>query len=355
MTAYQVKKSLDTLTCWPSRRRSFIQHRHRKEGIIVLRPITARWVKAYRAVWDSSLPDSYKDVLFFVWSQFAGKVPHSGGEFNTMENLGASDGESDPMENRGGKALFRCSLFGRQQPSIWRCCYVGGRNKMRKHMVSDMVSCMVKVGLLVVRDMATSRSAMLCEEPSEETIRTLQNRCSVQNDSTRNLAGNPAEKHAEPSGPTRGTQRKQVRNPAEKREEPTFSEPFSKPTRTTPFQNPFSKAPLIVASAACSSRGAASQPDPRGGEQSHTLCDSLASQRKPPTPDGRRVPSNWARQFGCSGRLSRLLTLGGCRRRRNRGNLEAPPEGKPPSLDSTSRSLHDFLIGKQERSSPPCS
>jgi hypothetical protein len=118
MTAYQVKKSLDTLTCWPSRRRSFIQHRHLREGIIVLRPITKRWVKAYRAVWDSSLPDRYKDVLFFVWSQFAGKDHHSGGEFGHKESLGASDGESGHKETGGGKALFRCSLFGRAQPSV---------------------------------------------------------------------------------------------------------------------------------------------------------------------------------------------------------------------------------------------
>ncbi|MHB8864402.1 MAG: hypothetical protein ACYC6N_18520 [Pirellulaceae bacterium] len=257
MTAYQVRKSLDRLMCWPSRRRSFIQHRHLKEGIIVLRPITARWVKAYRAVWDSSLPDRYKDVLFFVWSQFAGKVPHSDGESNTMENLGTSAGDSDPMEKRGSAALFRCSLFGRQQPSILRCCYVGRRNKMRKHMVSDMVSRMVQAGLLVVRNMATSRSAMLCEEPSKETIRALQNRSCVQNDATRNPAGNPAEKHEEPSKPSRGTQRKNLRNPAEKHEEPTFSKPVSKPKSKTQPQNPIFKTPL--GSAACSGWGAASQ------------------------------------------------------------------------------------------------
>ncbi|MFO7764620.1 MAG: hypothetical protein R6V61_12910, partial [Wenzhouxiangellaceae bacterium] len=65
MTAHRLRKSLEMLKRWPDKDTPFLRHVG-SDDLFILRPVPNRWVKAYRATWESSLPDSHKDVLLFV-------------------------------------------------------------------------------------------------------------------------------------------------------------------------------------------------------------------------------------------------------------------------------------------------
>jgi hypothetical protein len=135
----RAEKAIAVLRSWPSRRNAFIAQADRKRGIYVLRPLPARWVRAYRWLLDSSLLDDIKDVLLFIRSRFAHKT-------------------------KGGAELFDCNLYGEVQPSIRRCCRLNGTgNKARSARVKEVVAELQRLGLLVVIARARRNRAMVVE------------------------------------------------------------------------------------------------------------------------------------------------------------------------------------------------
>ena len=90
---------------------------------ILLRPLPAKKVRIAMWLWESPLPDDWKDVLWFVRSQFVGK------------------------DDRG--EIFRCAIMGRRMPSILRCCYVSGAHwKAREKRARRLLDWMVKAGMM---------------------------------------------------------------------------------------------------------------------------------------------------------------------------------------------------------------
>jgi len=128
----KVKLSLDRLRTWPSRRQRFVHSYHLKDNRIVLRPFpfqgkgSVPFVRCYRWLWESPLPDDLKDILLFIRSRFTKK---------------AID----------GRELFDCNCYGREQPSILRCCYLKGRHSQaRLRRLLNMVRWLEQTGLMVV-------------------------------------------------------------------------------------------------------------------------------------------------------------------------------------------------------------
>ncbi len=100
----KVEKTINRLRCWPTPNDPFIREHNGSE--ITLRPLPTKFVRCPVWLWESPLPEDLKDVFLFIRSRFRGKTPQ-------------------------GEELFTCSLWGRKQPSIERCCYVKGKRKGR--------------------------------------------------------------------------------------------------------------------------------------------------------------------------------------------------------------------------------
>ena len=149
LSGKKVRLSLEQLKTWPSRRQRFIRSYQPKYNRITLRPLPIPFVRCYRWLWESPLPDDLKDIILFVRSRFAGKT-------------------------NDGQELFDCNRQGRRQPSILRCCYLRGTDfRGRERRLLNMVRWLEQSGMMAVEKRSTMNRAMvvrLCDETPSPTV-----------------------------------------------------------------------------------------------------------------------------------------------------------------------------------------
>jgi len=220
----QLKKSIERLRVWPSRRRRFIKS-YQLDGdnlTLILRPIPKQkkgthFVRVYRWLWESNLPDAVKDIVLFTRTRFEGK-------------------DADDNE------LFSLRMKGDRQPSILRCCYLGGLNSKlstgngRHRMVSKVVRTLEQSGLVTVVKRSTSQRPMvvkLNDSKRSETVSKLLCSLEVTSKQSTKLPAKPHEVTSEYS----------PKLPAESRKVTTLQTPFHTPSSNTILNPPSEGSP----------------------------------------------------------------------------------------------------------------
>ncbi|MGM0487881.1 MAG: hypothetical protein ACQESR_14110 [Planctomycetota bacterium] len=136
--------SLQRLKQWPNKTEPFLVVED--DGEIILRPLPNRKVQVFRCLWDSELPDSYKDILLFAWSQYRGDVATGSHK----------------------QHVYALNLCGQKAPSILRCCYISRqRGTTFKKLIRKLRREIESYGFVEVLFPATSKRPAIIAGPDE--------------------------------------------------------------------------------------------------------------------------------------------------------------------------------------------